>query len=325
MNRSGICKYAVAAVVSAALLAAAVWGSGWLWSRRDAGTPPQTEVKLLPERVDAPGRPVIAELTLKLPLWRRVRSAVAEPGKDTVLSGPVAIASHWRWSYRIWRISAVLRPLKAGESAPGRLSAELSGTSGAAAELLDFAIPPLRTNARKPEVRLPESPLLAGAETPPPDRGKWYYLLLLLIPAALAGWWAYRRFRRHGEAEVPPWERARRELCRLRAEIAAGRLAPAAGVERLTDVVREYLEARFEFPASRLTTAEFLAEVAGNPELPAVERQFLRDFMAGADLVKFARVPAAAAALDDAVMRAELLVENTIPREDEKTVEEARP
>ena len=202
---------------------------------------------------------------------------------------------------------------------------ELSPAAGEETGPLAFEIPPLRVDAPDAaEKAEADSPLLAGVETPPRDAGKRYFPLLLLLPAAaLAGWWFYRR-RRRAEAEaLPPWERARAALGELRSGIAAGTLAPVAGIERLTDVVRRYLEERFDFPASRLTTPEFLAHVAGSPELSASERAFLRDFMTGADLVKFARAPAAREAFDDAADKAELLVDRTTPREEDKTAPEA--
>ena len=87
MNKSGKIKCAVLAAVAPPVLAVAVWGAGWLWSLRDAGVPAPAMAALVPERVSAPGRPVTAELTLRLPLWRRVRSVTAEPGTGSVLSG----------------------------------------------------------------------------------------------------------------------------------------------------------------------------------------------------------------------------------------------
>jgi hypothetical protein len=83
---------------------------------------------------------------------------------------------------------------------------------------------------------------------------------------------------------------ALRELERL----AALRLATARDVERyhtrLSAVVRRYLERRFQLPASRQTTAEFLDALRHSPQLPAGQQALLRDFLERCDLGKFAPV-----------------------------------
>lgn len=317
--------YILSAAAGLLVLAALVWGSGWLWSKRDAGKVGAAKVVLAPAAVSAPGKPVRAELTLRLPLWRRVKAAEAEPGKNSVLSGAAETASAWRWSYRDWRIAATLRPLGSGECAPGKLRVTLSPGHPDEPGTLEFEIPPITVEAGDPGESA-TSPLLAAVEPPPQKPNRWHRLWWLLLPLAAGGLALLRylrRRRRREEAELPPWERARAALLELRSGIAAGRIDPVAGVEVLSDVVRDYLEARFGVPAPRLTTSEFLALVAASPALSAAERTFLREFMNGADLVKFARVPAARAALEDAVGKAELLVERTTPREAENTGTEA--
>ena len=313
MKSAKIVKRTLVAIAALAVAGAAVWGSGYLWSRRAPGEPADVKIAIKPERVASPGVPAAAEFTFRLPLCRRVKSVITEPGKDSVLSGAVEVSSSWRWSYRIWRVRAVVRPLVSGKCAPGKLALELDPPAAPAV----FEIPSFEVDAAAaaPDAK---APLLAGVETPERKHSRWIHLFWLAIPAILLCFWLYRRRRRQlDEVEVPPWERARAALLELRAEVASGRMAPVSGVERLSDVVRRYLEERFYFPASRLTTPEFLIKVAASPELAASERAFLREFMTGADLVKFARAPAAASALDDAVGKAELLVERTVPREND--------
>ena len=325
MKTGKIIKRISIAVAALAVSGAVVWGAGYWWSRRAPGAPTDVKLFLAPERVASPGSPAVAELTFRLPLCRRVKSATAEPGKNSVLSGAVEVASKWRWSYRIWRVRAVVRPLASGRCAPGKLALEFAPPTGEDSAPAVFEIPAFEVEAAAAEPDA-KAPLLAGAETPRRSRLRLLHLLWLVIPAALLCFWLYRCRRGQLAArEVPPWERARAALLELRSEVASGHVSPVSGVERLTDVVRRYLEERFYFPASRLTTPEFLVKVAASPELAASERAFLREFMTGADLVKFARVPAAASALDDAIGKAEQLVERTVPREnDDKTASEVK-
>src|SRR5262249_20238867 len=57
----------------------------------------------------------------------------------------------------------------------------------------------------------------------------------------------------------------------------------------LSDVVRGYLEKRFEVLASRQTTPEFLEAMRGSPQLTAPQQDLLREFLRRCDLAKFAR------------------------------------
>ena len=61
------------------------------------------------------------------------------------------------------------------------------------------------------------------------------------------------------------------------------------------------------------TTAEFIAGAADAKYLEAPDREFLRNFLGAADLVKFARVPADRSELERSVEMARLLVDRTVP------------
>ena len=83
---------------------------------------------------------------------------------------------------------------------------------------------------------------------------------------------------------------------------------------RLTDLVRGYLEQRFNIPATRRTTPEFLASLdRDDTVLDRDSRIFLREFMESADLVKFARLPAGEGMVENALDRAGALVRGTVP------------
>jgi Domain of unknown function (DUF4381) len=111
------------------------------------------------------------------------------------------------------------------------------------------------------------------------------------LPLALAGaLLGVVYFRRRARRQVPPppdvW--ALSELER----IERLPLPEQADVERfhtlLSDVVRRYLELRFQLPAPEQTTAEFLAAVQSS-SLPDEQQAMVRDLLERCDLVKFAR------------------------------------
>jgi hypothetical protein len=58
---------------------------------------------------------------------------------------------------------------------------------------------------------------------------------------------------------------------------------------RLSDIVRRYLEDRFELRAPEMTTEEFLEKAKETPELSREHKSLLKDFMSHCDLVKFAK------------------------------------
>lgn len=57
----------------------------------------------------------------------------------------------------------------------------------------------------------------------------------------------------------------------------------------LSDILRHYLEDRFNFRAPEMTTEEFLESVKNATFLQGGHKQMLRDFLNGCDLVKFAK------------------------------------
>ena len=57
----------------------------------------------------------------------------------------------------------------------------------------------------------------------------------------------------------------------------------------LSDIVRHYLEDRFDLHAPELTTEEFLEVAATSPDLTSEHKSFLREFLRQADQVKFAQ------------------------------------
>jgi hypothetical protein len=149
----------------------------------------------------------------------------------------------------------------------------------------------------------------------PPVRSWWDWALgalAVLIVAALAvgAWRLLRRWRRGG-APLTAAQLALRELDRL----TALKLPEAGKVERfhtlLSNILRHYFEKRFQIPARRQTTTEFLEALRQAPELSAAQQALLRDFLERCDLAKFAGVTPAPAACHAAADMARTLVEQT--------------
>lgn len=143
--------------------------------------------------------------------------------------------------------------------------------AGAAQELKPVLgeLGPLETAAgRRSRLTLAIGALLAAVAAP-------------LAIRALLRW--RRRARRRSAYDIA--------LQRLQRLLAAGP-PQAEGLDTfyvgLTDVIRRYIEDRFELRAPEYTTEEFLAAASGCPDLTLEHQQLLREFLRQADLVKFA-------------------------------------
>ncbi len=113
--------------------------------------------------------------------------------------------------------------------------------------------------------------------------------VVLLLAGAIFGWFAWQRMRQSARRRSA-WEVAHGRLAALRA-----RTLPASAEEidaffvELSDIVRRYLEDRFDLHAPELTTEEFLEVASASPDLTEAHQGFLREFLRRADMVKFAR------------------------------------
>lgn len=83
----------------------------------------------------------------------------------------------------------------------------------------------------------------------------------------------------------------------------------------LSDIVRHYLENRFNIRAPEMTTEEFLIKVKEDSALSPELKGLLRDFLTNCDLVKFARYQPAEAEADLSLASAKRLIGQTKEQE----------
>ena len=131
----------------------------------------------------------------------------------------------------------------------------------------------------------------------------WLWWLTIAVATALIAWFLWRKFRLKNNvikpvAVVPPHRRAKD---RLR---GAGELIsdPYRFCSLVSDVLRAYVEERFDLRAPERTTEEFMEELRSSTKLRGDHKLLLEDFLGRCDLVKFARfeptVPELEALLD---------------------------
>lgn len=138
----------------------------------------------------------------------------------------------------------------------------------------------------------------------PPLSWKSLGKVALLVAVVIALLYALHRLlayliRRLKEHRMSPIERAWVELDRLLKKGLPGRGRYKDFYVELTLVVRRYIQRKYDIAAPHLTTEEFLASVPA--EVLGGDRESLANFLASADLIKFAGVKATPENADQAV------------------------
>jgi len=136
---------------------------------------------------------------------------------------------------------------------------------------------------------------IAGpVELPRPGRA-WLLAILAAAAACAAGvglalWRHSRRAGQPQAARLPAHELAYRELERLLADqlIEDGKVK--LFYQRISSILRHYIENRLGLRAPEQTTEEFLAAMSSSEVLAAEHKTLLREFLGHCDLVKFAEL-----------------------------------
>ncbi len=123
-----------------------------------------------------------------------------------------------------------------------------------------------------------------------PNSYAWIGWTLLAIAAAAGLWLLWKKYQKGKTAikltpVIPPHRRAKDRL-RNASELLSD---PYAYCSLVSDVVRAYLEERFDLQAPDRTTEEFLEEMRSTAVLHPNHKGLLEDFLSRCDLVKFAR------------------------------------
>lgn len=138
------------------------------------------------------------------------------------------------------------------------------------------------------DIRGPKAPV----EVPADYRPLWWALAGVAGLVAMAvglSYWLNRQRRSGLTPPRPAHETALEALARLHAARLLEAERQTEYYVRLTDIVRTYLEGRFDLRAPEMTTEEFLLAAQRHAQLTVPQRSLLSEFLMQADLVKFAR------------------------------------
>ncbi|MEA4863030.1 MAG: hypothetical protein AB7F40_03090 [Victivallaceae bacterium] len=223
------------------------------------------------------------------------------------------------WGKRYYSVNIPLLAYRTGELDPGR--AKLAYRRDRALEpvpdaMNEMALPPVKVEPRvvSPDEELPLAGELRSSQMK--TNYRWLWVAVPVAAALLFGLYVLYRLLRRKTAEwlAPPtaWELALEELHELRGEAHSG--YPAQCFARLSDIVRRYIERRFLLPSTTTTTPEFLRAMRGaDSPLTPPQQHKLGDFLAVADMVKFAKMEPDEATVDNSIFEAENFVKSTVP------------
>ena len=162
---------------------------------------------------------------------------------------------------------------------------------------------------------------IRSVKPPVPLPGRYGFLLWVLAVILFAGllWLLRNLFLRRKMTPVPaavppPWAVAFQRLQTLK---DAG-FPDGEGVKtfytELSDILRRYIEGRFQIRAPEMTTEEFLVYLKKTPALSAQYKSTLQDFLNGCDMVKFAKFSSSPYEMEHSLALAWQLVSETQPQ-----------
>jgi len=155
-------------------------------------------------------------------------------------------------------------------------------------------------------------PLKAPVEIPSTYEWLWW-VLGAIVAAAIARciWrkWRLKKPALQPAVVIPPHRRAKDRL-RIASELMSD---PYKFCSLVSDVLRAYVEERFDLHAPDRTTEEFMAELRASTRLRGDHKSLLEDFLSRCDLVKFARFEPTQPELQSLLDSALRFVDETAP------------
>ncbi|MEI6055237.1 MAG: hypothetical protein WCR55_04180 [Lentisphaerota bacterium] len=269
------------------------------------------------------GEVVQAVITIKSPWNKTPITSEAKSANGSQLIGKAQFVKvNNSWGFCTWNIIQKLQSYTVGIIPEGEFHVSFSPDKDGKKDILDLKIPEFTSLEIK---NVTDKPIVASKEEIKSiTQSKAFYyvcsgIVLLIIIVVL--WFIFRKKKAQIRI-LTPWERAILALNELKIEFLRGEITPIKCLFKLTDAVRFYLEERFDIHAPKQTTEEFMTgmENSSSP-LTNQDRNFLREFMLSADMIKFAKYDADMSMIETSIERALLLIAETTPVQDANKVE----
>ncbi len=282
------------------------------------------KTELLPGEEVTLGEPLRVTITLRAPWDKYPSDAQIKPSQGSQLYGlPEIVKESREWGYTLWKICFNLQAFSIGLIPEGSFKIASYSYHTQDVDTLSLKIPEFKSL----EIKNTSGNLnIAGKVLVQKfaEKSKVIYFIIAsgIVVIALILFLLLRRKRTNIKI-ISSWEKAIVSLNQLKGDYQSGVLNPLKCISLLTDIVRDYLEERFRIHAPKQTTYEFLSSME-NPNSPLnnKDRNFLREFMVSADMIKFAKYDAGKDMIESSMNRAVQLVTESIPNQnnDDETV-----
>ncbi len=144
--------------------------------------------------------------------------------------------------------------------------------------------------------------------------------ILLFLAVAAALYWFMKKKTRPAPPPVPPWERALQDLAEAKRLLSPERAL--FYMDRVSQILRSYIESRFAIKSTRQTTREFLDNLATGCDSASLLRHKneLQLCLEQADMAKFAHHTEDVVSLEKIGAAVVDFVQKTQPNEDQQTI-----
>ncbi|MCH2205894.1 MAG: hypothetical protein MK132_08495 [Lentisphaerales bacterium] len=303
----------------AALLLISTIFAGLFWHNWQKNEPASVKNTELSTAKPAIGTPFTVKAFIQTPWYRKVEAPITFSGSNDIqVSGEAKISfssADLKGSY--WELKVDLLAFKNGKYKDLELTSGLSTDKNGKQSNLKVFIPEVNVSKLKVDKKAPialqnkltksvfNTPIIEEDET----SNNWIWI----IPTALAIILSIFLFNRKSAAKVKvvsAWDEAQSALKALQAD---QQLNDEKFFVRLSDILRLYIEKRFNLPATEKTSEEFILQVKNDDILKEKHKRSLENFLSTADMVKFARMSANPEQKQDCLLMAGSFVKETIP------------
>ena len=267
------------------------------------------------------GNAILEEYKISCPWNKRPLEADITAGKGSQPVGsPKFLKVKTMWGYTIWKMMFNIQPYLTGKIPEGHAKLRFIPGIDGKTDQLTLNIPSF-SSVKISNIKGKLS--IAGELKPELQaqaaKSRYYWLMAIFIILILALiYWFFIRNNKKKSKTLKSWALALLNLNELNESFMSGKLSAVKCIANLTDIVRNYLEDRFHIHAPTQTTEEFLKSMENwNSPLDNKDKNFLRDFMVSADMIKFAKYEAPKSQVETAIERAIQLVDETTPNQEE--------